>query len=229
MRYQIFSLQQSTLIDLELNLEETLLLDWFLNWKDGTGMKREFIEDVQDIGYWIDYGTVVRELPIMFKRPTSDMSEEDLKKLDRNNKDKVGRLLKGNLSKVLRTHKIIKKGDKNKLGSMIFVTIVRGTIDKLKNIEKIEENKKDATAPTEASTQENKIDNPIIHKEEDKYTTQIMENENKRELIINNQRNKAIELIKKESDDFDLLPPIVREAKIRKKINEMIGGNSNDY
>ena len=49
MRYQIFSLQQSSLVELGLNVEEALLLDWILNWKDGTGMKREFIEEQQDI------------------------------------------------------------------------------------------------------------------------------------------------------------------------------------
>ena len=64
MRYQIFSLQQSSLVELGLNVEEALLLDWILNWKDGTGMKREFIEEQQDIGYWINYETVVKELPI---------------------------------------------------------------------------------------------------------------------------------------------------------------------
>ena len=62
MRYQIFSLQQSSLVELGLNVEEALLLDWILNWKDGTGMKREFIEEQQDIGYWINYETRLREL-----------------------------------------------------------------------------------------------------------------------------------------------------------------------
>lgn len=172
MRYQIFSLQQSSLVELGLNVEEALLLDWILNWKDGTGMKREFIEEQQDIGYWINYETVVKELPILFKQPTDDMDEKALKKLLRNNKDKVGRMLKGNLSKVLTPHKMVYRGEKSKLGSMIFVVINREAIDMLKNKE----------APTFAEVEasknlENLIDDNIIHENKEKYTTNLIENE----------------------------------------------------
>lgn len=171
MRYQIFSLQQSSLVELGLNVEEALLLDWILNWKDGTGMKREFIEEQQDIGYWINYETVVKELPILFKQPTDDMDEKALKKLLRNNKDKVGRMLKGNLSKVLTPHKMVYRGEKSKLGSMIFVVINREAIDMLKNKEA------STFAEVEASKNlENLIDNNIIHGNEEKYTTNSIEN-----------------------------------------------------
>ena len=172
MRYQIFSLQQSSLVELGLNVEEALLLDWILNWKDGTGMKREFIEEQQDIGYWINYETVVKELPILFKQPTDDMDEKALKKLLRNNKDKVGRMLKGNLSKVLTPHKMVYRGEKSKLGSMIFVVINREAIDMLKN--------KEASTFAEVEAEENLenlIDDNIIHENEEKYTTNLIENE----------------------------------------------------
>ena len=171
MRYQIFSLQQSSLVELGLNVEEALLLDWILNWKDGTGMKREFIEEQQDIGYWINYETVVKELPILFKQPTDDMDEKALKKLLRNNKDKVGRMLKGNLSKVLTPHKMVYRGEKSKLGSMIFVVINREAIDMLKN--------KEASTFAEVEANKNlekQIDNNIIHGNEEKYTTNLIEN-----------------------------------------------------
>lgn len=168
MRYQIFSLQQSSLVELGLNVEEALLLDWILNWKDGTGMKREFIEEQQDIGYWINYETVVKELPILFKQPTDDMDEKALKKLLRNNKDKVGRMLKGNLSKVLTPHKMVYRGEKSKLGSMIFVVINREAIDMLKNKEA------STFAEVEASKNlENLIDDNIIHESEEKYTSNL--------------------------------------------------------
>ena len=172
MRYQIFSLQQSSLVELGLNVEEALLLDWILNWKDGTGMKREFIEEQQDIGYWINYETVVKELPILFKQPTDDMDEKALKKLLRNNKDKVGRMLKGNLSKVLTPHKMVYRGEKSKLGSMIFVVINREAIDMLKNKEA------STFAEVEASKNlENLIDNNIIPQEEEKHTSNFMEDD----------------------------------------------------
>ena len=170
MRYQIFSLQQSSLVELGLNVEEALLLDWILNWKDGTGMKREFIEEQQDIGYWINYETVVKELPILFKQPTDDMDEKALKKLLRNNKDKVGRMLKGNLSKVLTPHKMVYRGEKSKLGSMIFVVINREAIDMLKNKEA------STFAEVEASKNlENLIDNNIIPQKEENNASDFME------------------------------------------------------
>lgn len=190
MRYQIFSLQQSSLVELGLNVEEALLLDWILNWKDGTGMKREFIEEQQDIGYWVNYETVVKELPILFKQPTEGMSEKDLKKLMRNNKDKVGRMLKGNLSKVLTPHRMVYRGDKSKLGSMVFVVINREAIDVLKNREmnavtKTDENKKSLTCDevkddevttcdeVEINNLKKSIDDTIIHENEEKYTSNL--------------------------------------------------------
>lgn len=170
MRYQVFSLQQSALVELGLNVEEALLLDWILNWKDGTGMKREFIEEQQDIGYWINYETVVKELPILFKQPTEDMDEKALKKLLRNNKDKVGRMLKGNLSKVLTPHKMVYRGEKSKLGSMIFVVINREAIDMLKNKEA------STFAEVEANeTLKNNFNNNIIHQSEEEYASNLME------------------------------------------------------
>ena len=188
MRYQIFNLQQSSLVKLGLNVEEALLLDWILNWKDGTGMKREFIEEQQDIGYWINYETVVKELPILFKQPTPDMDDKELKKLLRNNKDKVGRMLKGNLSKVLTPHRMVYKGEKSRLGSMVFVVINRETIDMLKNDNSnIDENKEAPTlAEVEAQNIDNKIDNDIIPQNDKMYTSNLKNNEKENEILKNN-------------------------------------------
>ena len=193
MRYQIFSLQQSSLVELGLNVEEALLLDWILNWKDGTGMKREFIEEQQDIGYWINYETVVKELPILFKQPTDDMDEKALKKLLRNNKDKVGRMLKGNLSKVLTPHKMVYRGEKSKLGSMIFVVINREAIDMLKN--------KEASTFAEVEAEENLenlIDDNIIPQKEEKYSSDFMEDD------IETKNKKRMEQEKRFIPSFDM-------------------------
>ena len=193
MRYQIFSLQQSSLVELGLNVEEALLLDWILNWKDGTGMKREFIEEQQDIGYWINYETVVKELPILFKQPTDDMDEKALKKLLRNNKDKVGRMLKGNLSKVLTPHKMVYRGEKSKLGSMIFVVINREAIDMLKNKEA------STFAEVEASKNlENLIDNNIISQKEENNASDFMEDD------IETKNKKLMEQEKQFIPSFDM-------------------------
>ena len=193
MRYQIFSLQQSSLVELGLNVEEALLLDWILNWKDGTGMKREFIEEQQDIGYWINYETVVKELPILFKQPTDDMDEKALKKLLRNNKDKVGRMLKGNLSKVLTPHKMVYRGEKSKLGSMIFVVINREAIDMLKN--------KEASTFAEVEANKNlekQIDNNIIPQKEENNASDFMEED------IEAKNKKLMEQEKRFIPSFDM-------------------------
>ena len=184
MRYQIFSLQQSTLVEYGLNVEDALLLDWILNWKDGTGMKREFIEEVQYIGYWVDYETVVKELPILFKQPTENMDEKELKKLLRNNKDKVGRMLNGRLSKVLSTYKLVYRGDKSQIGSKVFVVINREAIDKLKNIGyQIDNNYENKKAPTFAEVEANEnpkkqIDNNIITQNKEKDSNKYTKNKN---------------------------------------------------
>ena len=193
MRYQIFSLQQSSLVELGLNVEEALLLDWILNWKDGTGMKREFIEEQQDIGYWINYETVVKELPILFKQPTDDMDEKALKKLLRNNKDKVGRMLKGNLSKVLTPHKMVYRGEKSKLGSMIFDVINREAIDMLKN--------KEASTFAEVEANKNlekQIDNNIIPQKEENNASDFMEDD------IETKNKKLMEQEKRFIPSFDM-------------------------
>lgn len=193
MRYQIFSLQQSSLVELGLNVEEALLLDWILNWKDGTGMKREFIEEQQDIGYWINYETVVKELPILFKQPTDDMDEKALKKLLRNNKDKVGRMLKGNLSKVLTPHKMVYRGEKSKLGSMIFVVINREAIDMLKN--------KEASTFAEVEANKNlekQINNNIIPQKEENNASDFMEED------IETKNKKLMEQEKRFIPSFDM-------------------------
>lgn len=214
MRYQIFSLQQSSLVELGLNVEEALLLDWILNWKDGTGMKREFIEEQQDIGYWINYETVVKELPILFKQPTDDMDEKALKKLLRNNKDKVGRMLKGNLSKVLTPHKMVYRGEKSKLGSMIFVVINREAIDMLKN--------KEASTFAEVEAEENLenlIDNNIIPQEEEKNTSNL------KEIKEEDIKDIAYALCLEENPNFDSLEEWRKDFFIGVKISKLLKGD----
>jgi hypothetical protein len=218
MRYQIFSLQQKALVDLGLNVEEALLLDWILNWKDGTGMKREFIEEQQDIGYWVNYETVVNELPILFKQPTDDMDEKALKKLMRNNKDKVGRLLKGNLSKVLTPHKMVYRGDKNKLGSMVFVVINREAIDMLKNTNN--KNKKASTfAEVEANKNLKNNDNNIIPK--DNNNIQPIQEKKEKENDLYDIREIAYARCLIEYEDFESFDNMRKDFFVNMMINKI--------
>ena len=138
MRYQIFRLQQEALLELGLNVEEALLLDWLLNWKDGSNMERIVIGD--DLAYWVNYSKVIEELPILFKNPKSD-SVEDIEKCKKANATKVARMLKGNLSKVLTRHERKAQGK-----TKIYISINRDKLDMLLN------NKKASVLPqTEAN------------------------------------------------------------------------------
>ena len=139
MRYQIFRLQQEALLELGLNVEEALLLDWLLNWKDGSSMERIVIGD--DLAYWVNYSKVIEELPILFKAPKSD-SVEDIEKCKKANATKVARMLKGNLSKVLTRHERKAQGK-----TKIYISINRDKLDMLLN------NKK---APVSPQTEANK-------------------------------------------------------------------------
>ena len=118
------------------------------------------------------------------------MEEKELKKLLRNNKDKVGRMLNGRLSKVLSTHKLVYRGDKSQIGSKVFVVINREAIDKLKNIGyQIDNNYENKKAPTFAEVEaeenlENLIDNNIIPQNTKKDSYKKKENK-----VIHNKFN----------------------------------------
>ena len=158
MRYQIFRLQQEALVNLDLNTEEALLLDWLLNWKDGESMERIVVGD--DLAYWVNYSTVVSELPILFNKPKSN-SIEDIEKAKKSNVAKVARMLKGNLSKVLTRHEKKVQGK-----TKIYISFDRTMLDILLNYE----SKKDSSAPTDKpNTNQNQninVNNSISQKQD---------------------------------------------------------------
>lgn len=170
MRYQIHRLQQSSLVELGLNTEDALLLDWLLNWKDGDSMERITIEG-NDIAYWVNYGKVIEELPILFKQIPINATEEEIAKCNRANTTKVARMLKGNLSKVLTRH------EKKLLGkTKVYISIDRKMIDFLIN----NENKK-ATTFGEVEAKENSNSNSSICNKDNNNTST---NKNKEEKNV---------------------------------------------
>ena len=209
MRFQIHRLQQSVLVELGLNTEDALLLDWLLNWKDGNSMKHITIEN--DLAYWVNYGKVVEELPILFKQIEDGMTEEAAAKVDRNNRTKVGRMLKGNLSKVLQQHKV-----KTQNGTDIYLSLNRDLIQALLN----GGNKKATTAPTvEAAKENNKSNKSICNSDTNNTPVQnknIQENIAIKLLKENNIKNinekEAIEIF---TDLSKLKKCIERVGKVR--------------
>ena len=136
MRYQVHRLQQEALIELGLNTEDALLLDWMLNWKDGNSMERIVVGN--DVAYWVNYSKVIEELPILFKKTKGFASVEEEEKAKKANTTKVARMLKGNLSKVLTRHEKKVQGK-----TKVYISFNRDMIDYLVN----NENKKASTVP----------------------------------------------------------------------------------
>ena len=199
MRYQIFRLQQSVLIELGLNVEEALFLDWLLNWKDGNSMKYMVIDG--ELAYWVNYGKVIEELPILFKPISDSMTEEEIKKVDRNNRTKVGRMLKGNLSKVFNQHSV-----KTQNGTDMYLSLNRDVIHRLLN-----ENKKASTVPpVKAEDLKNDFDNKSIPQNKKKDTDKNEKNKESEIVeIINNScvniRKQDLKKCEEEFTDIDKL------------------------
>ena len=171
MRFQIHRLQQEALIELGLNVEDALLLDWLLNWKDGNSMERIVVGD--DVAYWVNYSKVIEELPILFKKTNGFESEEEAEKAKRANTTKVARMLKGNLSKVLTRHEKKVQGK-----TKVYISFNREVVDFLVN----NDNKKASTdcEPVKADNQnKNNIDTNSIPRSDKKYSWKNMENKNK--------------------------------------------------
>ena len=179
MRYQIFRLQQEALLELGLNVEEALLLDWLLNWKDGSNMERIVIGD--DLAYWVNYSKVIEELPILFKAPKSD-SVEDIEKCKKANTTKVARMLKGNWSKVLTRHERKAQGK-----TKIYISIDRNKLDMLLN------NKKAPTCDeVEASKELENTSSDSTNKNSNNSIPQSNKSNNKKEFKPNYSLNPKI-------------------------------------
>ncbi len=201
MRYQIFRLQQSVLIELGLNVEEALFLDWLLNWKDGNSMKYMVIDG--ELAYWVNYGKVIEELPILFKPISDSMTEEEIKKVDRNNRTKVGRMLKGNLSKVFNQHSV-----KTQNGTDMYLSLNRDVIHRLLN-----ENKKASTVPP-VKAKENEKNN--INKSISQNNKKDSDKNNKNK-VLNNKHNNTVKNTFTEYEAKEL------EIKLQKSQEERLG------
>ena len=178
MRYQIHRLQQEALIELGLNAEDALLLDWMLNWKDGNSMERIVVNN-NDVAYWVNYSKVVEELPILFKKTKDINSVEEEEKAKKANTTKVARMLKGNLSKVLTRHEKKVQGK-----TKVYISFNREMIDYLVN----NNNKKAPTVPpAEAQNPKKQIDNNIIPQNNKKDA-----GKNKENKVLKNKHNDTV-------------------------------------
>ncbi|MGL4731287.1 MAG: hypothetical protein ACRCW0_06855 [Clostridium sp.] len=100
--------------DIGLNSEDLILLSWFVQFSNGTKIERKYIKKENDMGYWVNYKTLIKELPIIFSGKT-----------EKGNKEKLRRMLNGNLSKVLTRKQYSNKSENGKGGSKVYIVLNR--------------------------------------------------------------------------------------------------------
>lgn len=103
-----------------LNSEDIIVLSWFTQFSNSSSIERKYIKKENDMGYWVNYDTLIRELPLVFNGKT-----------DKGNKEKLRRMFKGNLSKVLTREQFSNKKDDSKGGSKIFIVLNRFVYESL--------------------------------------------------------------------------------------------------
>ena len=134
MKYTIEGFNQRNAIALGLNSEDLVLLRWFVDFKNTSDMKKKYIKHANDMGYWISYSYLIQELPILFSlnpkytiEGYDNLSSKEKMDLDKKYtkacKQKIKRMLSGNLSKVLLRNKSVNRDDKGKVKSEIYVHI----------------------------------------------------------------------------------------------------------
>lgn len=63
MKYTVFGFSQAKLIKLGLDIEDALILRYFIDFKDSGKMSKELFDT--DVFYWVKYESIKKELPIL--------------------------------------------------------------------------------------------------------------------------------------------------------------------
>lgn len=103
-----------------LNSEDIIVLSWFIQFSNSSSIERKYIKRENDMGYWINYDTLIKELPIIFNGKT-----------EKANKEKLRRMFNGNLSKVLIREQFSNKKNNSKGGSKVFIVLNRFVYESL--------------------------------------------------------------------------------------------------
>ena len=204
MRYQVHRLQQEALIELGLNTEDALLLDWMLNWKDGNSMERIVVGD--DVAYWVNYSKVIEELPILFKKTKGFETEEEAEKAKKANTTKVARMFKGNLSKVLTRHEKKVQGK-----TKVYNSFNREMIDYLVNNEI---NKASTVPPVKAEKHRNNFDNNSIPQNNKKDDTKSKKNK-----VLKNKHNDTVNNTFTQYEEDELEKILIKSQEGKFKAN----------
>ncbi|WP_195238594.1 hypothetical protein [Romboutsia sp. 1001285H_161024_C4] len=138
MKYTIEGFNQRNAIAMNLNTEDLVFLRWFIDFKETSDMQKKYIPNINDMGYWVSYKYVIKELPILFSTPPhmsnenySTLSVDEKKKLNKNwinaCKKKLQRMLSGNLNKVITRdidrEKTINPKGQSKIDSKVYLCV----------------------------------------------------------------------------------------------------------
>lgn len=145
MQYKLVGFNQLEAIKLGLSTDDLIVLQWFLEFKNKSKIEKNYIAEVNDMGYWVSYSTIINDLPIILTDGTkyleeyvelqknkSVLNEKEFdaleKKIMEKNKKKIQRILSGNLSKVLKRD--IRRLGTDK-GSKVYLYLDTEVYDKL--------------------------------------------------------------------------------------------------
>ena len=63
MKYTIMGFNQEKLIEFKLDMIDTMILRWFIDFKDSGNMKKKIFDN--EMYYWVDYSYIIKEIPII--------------------------------------------------------------------------------------------------------------------------------------------------------------------
>ena len=98
MKFNFWGYDTKTMMDLGLDGNDLMFIQWFRDFRDSG--KMESIETENGTGYYVGYSKVIEDIPPLFKSSIGVTDEVELKKIEATNKKKIFNMLKGNLSKV---------------------------------------------------------------------------------------------------------------------------------
>lgn len=110
MRYTILGFSQEVAIDLGLTMEQLLIIRWFIDFKDSGSIKKYIDKEDNKVYYWVTYRKIISDIPIIVSdcvvKAEGDKeykgTPED--RLYKSQKQKLKRILSGNISKVITRH-----------------------------------------------------------------------------------------------------------------------------
>ncbi|MGL5718059.1 MAG: hypothetical protein ACRCX2_33960 [Paraclostridium sp.] len=173
LKYTMLGFNQIEAIKMGLSTDDLTVLRWFMDYKERNIMARNYIEKANDMGFWVDYATLIDALPILLsdgqtylerflelEQLLQDKRFEEYKlkrrKYHNTNRKRVARILEGPLSQIL------KKGDMkiiSEKGSKIFIYVDRNEYEKLLLDTKMEDFLQQNGIDTRANIHVDNVDN----------------------------------------------------------------------